>query len=214
MKISRNLIAVATVAAALSIAAQARADTIFYLTTPENGPIGGLSQSDAVKVDVDLTSITTAIVTFTNYNSSNIGTPAELNVSGAFLASTTLAGGFAGGKSTCGVGGAEATCGGGEGASYFGSMNIETSGVGANTVTIDLTAESGNSWANSAAVLAPTTGGTPGGFEALVADGENGKQDGGFATPLPAALPLFISGLGVMGLFGSRRKRNAAAIAA
>ena len=35
------------------------------------------------------------------------------------------------------------------------------------------------------------------------------------ATPLPAALPLFASGLGAMGLFGWRRKRkNAAAIAA
>jgi hypothetical protein len=35
------------------------------------------------------------------------------------------------------------------------------------------------------------------------------------ATPLPAALPLFATGLGAMGLFGSRRKRKAqAAIAA
>jgi hypothetical protein len=38
---------------------------------------------------------------------------------------------------------------------------------------------------------------------------------GNFApTPLPAALPLFAGGLGIMGLFGRRRKRkNAAAIA-
>jgi hypothetical protein len=35
------------------------------------------------------------------------------------------------------------------------------------------------------------------------------------ATPLPAALPLFASGLGALGLFGWRRKRkNASAIAA
>jgi hypothetical protein len=34
-------------------------------------------------------------------------------------------------------------------------------------------------------------------------------------TPVPAALPLFATGLGVMGLFGWRRKRkNAVAIAA
>jgi hypothetical protein len=34
-------------------------------------------------------------------------------------------------------------------------------------------------------------------------------------TPLPAALPLFATGLGAMGLFGWRRKRkNAAALAA
>lgn len=33
-------------------------------------------------------------------------------------------------------------------------------------------------------------------------------------TPLPAALPLFVSGLGALGLFGWRRKRKAAAITA
>ena len=31
------------------------------------------------------------------------------------------------------------------------------------------------------------------------------------ATPLPAALPLFATGLGAMGLFGWRKKRKAAA---
>jgi len=31
-------------------------------------------------------------------------------------------------------------------------------------------------------------------------------------TPLPAALPLFATGLGAMGLFGWRRKRRALAI--
>jgi len=34
------------------------------------------------------------------------------------------------------------------------------------------------------------------------------------ATPLPATLPLFASGLGALGLLGWRRKRKAAAIAA
>jgi hypothetical protein len=33
-------------------------------------------------------------------------------------------------------------------------------------------------------------------------------------TPIPAALPLFASGLGVLGLLGWRRKRKAAAVAA
>ena len=34
------------------------------------------------------------------------------------------------------------------------------------------------------------------------------------ATPLPAALPLFATGLGALGLLGWRRKRKAAAAAA
>ena len=36
----------------------------------------------------------------------------------------------------------------------------------------------------------------------------------GAATPLPAALPLFATGLGALGLFGWRRKKKTAALAA
>lgn len=42
----------------------------------------------------------------------------------------------------------------------------------------------------------------------------NGISNGVSSTPLPAALPLFAGGLGVMGLLARRRKRKAAAIAA
>jgi hypothetical protein len=48
-----------------------------------------------------------------------------------------------------------------------------------------------------------TVGGTPIGGEDDIA-----------ATPLPAALPLFATGLGALGLLGWRRKRKAAALAA
>ena len=42
-----------------------------------------------------------------------------------------------------------------------------------------------------------------------------GRPNEGNATPLPAALPLFATGLGALGLLGWRRKRkDAAAIAA
>ncbi len=46
-------------------------------------------------------------------------------------------------------------------------------------------------------------------------DGINGEADGLFGaiqaeTPLPAALPLFATGLGALGLFGWRRKRKSA----
>ncbi len=49
----------------------------------------------------------------------------------------------------------------------------------------------------------------------VIINNANFDQPGSWSTPLPAALPLFASGLGVMGLFGWRRKRkNAAVIAA
>jgi hypothetical protein len=51
--------------------------------------------------------------------------------------------------------------------------------------------------------IGPNAGGSmPGYLYAQVSDPPN-------ATPLPAALPLFATGLGVMGLFGWRRKRKA-----
>jgi hypothetical protein len=44
-------------------------------------------------------------------------------------------------------------------------------------------------------------------------DGINGEVDGLFGainatTPLPAALPLFATGIGALGLLGWRRKKN------
>ena len=60
---------------------------------------------------------------------------------------------------------------------------------------------------------------TAGGF--LLEDASNGSTEIALAatslsvsldpTPLPAALPLFASGLGVLGLLGWRRKRKAIA---
>lgn len=43
---------------------------------------------------------------------------------------------------------------------------------------------------------------------------DNALLTGASATPLPAALPLFAGGLGVMGLLARRRKRKAAAVSA
>ena len=42
----------------------------------------------------------------------------------------------------------------------------------------------------------------PGSFLAL------GLPDGLWITPLPSALPLFVTGLGALGLLGWRRKRK------
>ena len=53
----------------------------------------------------------------------------------------------------------------------------------------------------------------PNGAQALTLDSINIEIPGA-ATPLPAALPLFATGLGALGLLGWRRKRKNAAIAA
>jgi len=80
-------------------------------------------------------------------------------------------------------------------------------------------------------IFSPTTNHTGGfvGWEGLDPNGLNetsydahsGTVDGtlalieiGTATPLPAALPLFATGLGALGLLGWRRKRKGAAVAA
>jgi len=220
MKISRNLIAVATVAAALSIAAQARADTInFLLSTAETGP----NPTNPVEVIVSTwttsayTTLATgasiyATVEFVGPGGANIPAPVGINVNGSsnkttgtYFASSTEG---LGGGNPCGFGETNSCAGGNTNSS--GSFNTETGAAGHPTVTIDVTAANGNTWADAAAVLA----GNVDGWEAADNMGGTPQDLGRYVTPLPAALPLFVSGLGVMGLFGSRRKRKAAAIAA
>ncbi len=97
-----------------------------------------------------------------------------------------------------------------DGAGTFGIMSIETGSSQNSTITITLTAEGTNIWANAVAVLTPDSEG----FEALVNDASNGTQDAGSysnpvllsSTPLPATLPLFAGGLGLLGFLTKRRK--------
>ncbi len=49
--------------------------------------------------------------------------------------------------------------------------------------------------------------------QTISADNNSGLVTGFSVTPLPAALPLFATGLGALGLFGWCRKRKAAAVA-
>jgi hypothetical protein len=210
----RNLTAMVAAASALTIAVQARADVIFYLTTQEPAPGTIIAQADAVEVDVDLTSsgtgTSTAMVTFTaptmGPNAGVIDTPVELNVSGNFVATTTipLAGGTGAGK-TCGIGTGNTgsgTCTPGS-EDGFGVMDLETSSVSTGSpFTINLSA---GTWANAAAVLTPTTlphGSTyPQGFEAEVS---YATQVAGFAAPAPLighGLPGILAVAGV--LFGA-----------
>jgi hypothetical protein len=201
MKIYQNLFAVASVTAALTMASQARADTIvsFWLLTPESGTAP--TQAQAVEVTVDASSSTMATVTFQNPGSNDMA-PVELNVNGTF--SATSAEGITTASGCCG-----------EGAGTFGTMSLETGSANHSSIVITLTATGTNSWANADAVLTDDSKG----FEAVVAGGFNGIQDGGAinpsinpltTTPLPGTLPLFAGGLGFLGYYvGKRRKQNA-----
>ncbi len=62
-------------------------------------------------------------------------------------------------------------------------------------------------------ILIDVTGDNPNVNDQLILDVIAGSPTTS-ATPLPAALPLFASGLGALGLLGWRKKRKAAAVAA
>lgn len=201
MKIFRSLAATAVAAAALTIAAQAHADTIdFYLTQGEcTGGCGAgtapapIADSLAVEVIVTENSPTSATVEFVAPAGGTIDTPVYINVDGTFTATTNLPGGVTGPGSE----------------DHFGTMNEGTAAnEGYTDVYLYLTATGSTTWADAADVLIPTTGygaAYSQGFEAV----EGGAQYAGFyATPLPAALPMFVGGLGMFGLVAGRRKRK------
>jgi hypothetical protein len=210
MKTYRNMISVAAAVAALTIASQARANTVdFYLstvegsgtTTPTSG--GSAAPTPQVEVIVDELTTTTATVEF-EISGGSFKAPVGINVNGFFDVTSIVGSGTGnGGALPCGF--TATACSGGN-TSHAGSFNLETSAVNSGTITIDLTAENGTTWANAAAVLVANSNG----WEA--ADNMSGApQDLGYlaATPLPAALPLFAGGLGMVGFLARRKKRNA-----
>ena len=221
MKIFRNLTAMAVAAAALTIAAEARADSIsFFLNQGEcTGTCGAgtapalISNSSAVEVVVTTTlgtigDFTKATVEFIAPGTTTIDTPVFINVNGTY--NTTYSASVVGNNNS--VGGV--TGSGSE--DHFGTMTNGTGAVGGNnTITFTLTELGTNFWTSAASVLVATTGFGAAyghGFEAV----EGGNQFAGYysATPLPATISLFTGGLGVFGFLARRKKRNAQALAA
>ena len=131
---------------------QARANTIdFFLATAEGSTtttptMGGSPATDPlVEVIVDELTTTTATVEF-EIASGTFKAPVGINVNGPFDVTAISGSGNGNGQSLpCGYG-QSSTCGAG-GTSHAGSFNFETSAVNSGTITIDLTAENGTTWA-------------------------------------------------------------------
>jgi hypothetical protein len=238
MKILRSLTAMAAVvAAALTVAAQARADAIdFFLNTAE----GGATITPTVEVIVTGTTGSlgdyTAATVELEALSGTINSPAIINVNGDFSGTYTY------GTVTDPTEHSGGSVTGTQSEDTFGEMSAGSAGglTGDTTFTFTLTAEGGNSWADAAAVLIPTcpnTESTPGpgcggygvsgasvgystseyshGFEAVT-----GAQDAGYyptpAPPIGHGLPGILAVAGVFfaaGLLERSRKRLSAGTA-
>jgi hypothetical protein len=217
MKIARYLTAMAALAATFTIATQARADSIdFYLNTVEGSttttPTSGGTTAPSPQVEVIVTLTTSnfttlatgtsdfATVVFEIPGGGSFNAPVGINVNGTFTATSTQGG-------VTGLGNT----------SHAGSFNEETGGGTTSMVTYDLTATGTNSWAQAVDVLianadgweaADNMGGTPQDLGTYTSTTQTS------VTPLPAALPLFATGFGALGLLGWRRKRKVSALAA
>jgi hypothetical protein len=134
----------------LILGPSAFADEIYQLSVPEN-TCGSVAQpcipADTFDVDVDLTSSTTATVTFTRENS-------LYGLDIAYL-SVEVPGGSALGSSVGTIGTPSLD--------EYGNFTVsyQPSGHDATSVVFDLTLSGGGTWSSAANVLTPSTGYTP-----------------------------------------------------
>jgi hypothetical protein len=180
--------------------------TVTVTTNVAAGTLCPLGTSSSVCVEVEFAPAVGSTLT-------KINQPSEINVNGTFDASTPDSGGFAGGFNICGPGTANTCVGGGEGASFFGTMNLETAGTDIADVFIYLTPGPGNNaWSDTAGaanVLLPTSKG----FDALVANDPIPSHDpvqvGGEYTASPVPEPTSVLLLSTVALLvgGTVRKR-------
>jgi hypothetical protein len=103
-------------------------------------------------------------------------------------------------------------CGGSTCQTFSVVISTATSGTPQNSWTLETLDFTASGPSSVVSLLGTNSGGVQ---EYIGLDNVSLVDTGVSATPLPAALPLFASGLAGMGLFGWRRKRkNAAAVAA
>lgn len=186
----RQIVNSALAVAALFAACSLRADTVSFNLTAGNSAISGYSGPYA-HVVVDLTSSTTATITFTSLTSGgNIylmgdGGSVAVNVNGSFTLGAIIGSnagtGFTPGPFSQGPAGNE---------DGFGSFNLTINSMGGFTSTSDkiqfsLTDTSGT-WANAASVLAANAGGSLAAAHIFVASNPANASGSALATGFAA----------------------------
>jgi hypothetical protein len=192
----------------LAVSSPALADATFYLNTDETA---GSPPANTIEVDLSLISSTSAAVTVTNLDPSDISYDLHnvfLNVSGLSMlgACTQL-------ESCSAITGT----GTGNGPYYyvsnqsggFGVMtyNIDDTGTAATSITVDLTASGGNSWTSANSVLTPNSAGYEASVELLT---QSGYQAAGSLSSVPEPSAMLLLGAGLLALVPLRAFKDKA----
>jgi hypothetical protein len=152
-------------------------------------------------VTVTLTDSTHASVLFDAPGTSNVGAPVWIKVAGSFQASVIPSSeGLAGGHDPCGFGTFACATGSED---HYGTFNVGTGAQDIQAITINLLAENGNSWANAAAVLTPTTD-----FAAVYGHGFEAVVANTGLTSSPASLPPSVPEPASLALLGTARRTS------
>ena len=192
----------------LAVGSSAFADTItFYLNTDETP---GKPPANTIQVQVNVTSPDAATVTVTNLDPSNDLYNIHnffLNVSGSSAIGSCVSGqGCTGGAITSTPSGQSFYYVSNQGGGY-GSMTynvVDTSAGAATSITVDLTATGGNSWANAADVLTPDNSGWEASVELYT---QSGYQAAGHYAPEPPDMLLMGAGLLALGLLPAFKRK-------
>jgi hypothetical protein len=193
----------------LAVGSSAFASTIsFYLNTDETP---GQPPANTIEVQVNVTSPDAATVTVTNLDPSNDLYNIHnffLNVSGSSAIGSCVSGqGCTDGAITSTPSGQSFYYVSNQGGGY-GSMTynvVDTTAGAATSVTVDLTATNGNSWANAADVLKPDGSGWEASVELYT---QSGYQAAGNDTaPEPPDMLLMSAGLLALGLLPAFKRK-------